>query len=501
MLQAPFLGYPSSREEDTFILDTDASNCHIGAVLSQMQDGEEKVLSYASKVLSPSERNNCVTRRELLAVVFFVRHFRHYLLGRTFTVRTDHGALRWLFDFKDPEGQVARWLEQLSAYTFNIEHRAGVKHGNSDGMSRRPCPDDCRTCKKGEIVVVREAAEKKNHGEESVHRRRGRTGRTRAVRDATREKDMEFSEDWKGVLQKAQGEDEDIRQIMGWTEKPPWEEVSSESADLKYLWSRWTNLKKRSGLWYYKWELAEGEMQWKVWIPKSLRPRILKEHHDNRMACHFGIERTLAKLKNSPYFWPKLRTEVEDWCNKCDICFKIKPTNKKQKAPMKMYGVGEAMERVAVDILGPLPTSRKGNRFIIVIADYFTKWVEAYPVPNHTAEMVAETIATNFFTRFGLPVTIHSDQGRDFESKLFQQMCELLGIEKTRTTPWNPQSDGTVERMNRTLETMLREKVSENQLDWDDHVAISCAAYRAVPHEAMRKTPKSNDARPGATHA
>ena len=276
---------------------------------------------------------------------------------------------------------------------------------------------------------------------------------------------------------------------MGWTEKPPWEEVSSESADIKYLWSRWTNLKKRSGLWYYKWELAEGEMQWKVWIPKSLRPRILKEHHDNRMACHFGIERTLAKLKNSPYFWPKLRTEVEDWCNKCDICFKIKPTNKKQKAPMKMYGVGEAMERVAVDILGPLPTSRKGNRFIIVIADYFTKWVEAYPVPNHTAEMVAETIVTNFFTRFGLPVTIHSDQGRDFESKLFQQMCELLGIEKTRTTPRNPQSDGMVERINRTLETMLREKVSENQLDWDDHVAISCAAYRAVPHEATRKTP------------
>ena len=110
MLQSPILGYPSFQEEDTFILDTDASNCHIGAVLSQMNNGEEKVLSYARKVMSPSERNYCVTRRELLAVVFFVRHFRHYLLGRTFTVRTDHGALCWLFDFKDPEGQVARWL-------------------------------------------------------------------------------------------------------------------------------------------------------------------------------------------------------------------------------------------------------------------------------------------------------------------------------------------------------------------------------------------------------
>ena len=210
MLQAPILGYPSSREEDTFILDTDASNCHIGAVLSQMQNGEEKVLSYASKVFSPSERNYCVTRRELLAVVFFVRHFRHYLLGRTFTVRTDHGALRWLFDFKNPEGQVARWLEQLSAYTFSIEHRAGVKHGNSDGMSRRPCPDDCRTCKKGEIVIVREAAEGKASGERSVPRRRGRTGWTRAAKDTTLEKEKELSEDWKSDQQRAQEEDEDI---------------------------------------------------------------------------------------------------------------------------------------------------------------------------------------------------------------------------------------------------------------------------------------------------
>ena len=117
-----------------------------------------------------------------MAVVFFVRHFRHYLLGRTFTVRTDHGALRWLFDFKDQEGQVARWLEQLSAYNFNIEHRVGVKHGN-DGMSRRPCPDECKTCRKGEIVVVREAKEEAASKEGIVPWCRGRTVRIRAAKD------------------------------------------------------------------------------------------------------------------------------------------------------------------------------------------------------------------------------------------------------------------------------------------------------------------------------
>ena len=148
---APILGYPSAEEDDVFLLDTDASNCHIGAVLSQRQGGEEKVIAYGSKVLSKSERNYCVTRRELLAVVHFIRQYRHYLLGRKFELRTDHGALAWLFKFKEPEGQVARWLEALSEYDFKISHRAGKAHGNGDGLSRRPCPDDCPTCKKSEI--------------------------------------------------------------------------------------------------------------------------------------------------------------------------------------------------------------------------------------------------------------------------------------------------------------------------------------------------------------
>ena len=90
-------------------------------------------------------------RRELLAVVHFIRQYRHYLLGRKFELRTDHGALAWLFKFKEPEGQVARWLEALSEYDFKISHRAGTAHGNGDGLSRRPCPDDCPTCKKSEI--------------------------------------------------------------------------------------------------------------------------------------------------------------------------------------------------------------------------------------------------------------------------------------------------------------------------------------------------------------
>ena len=136
-MKAPILAYPDPQTE--FILDTDASAYGIGAVLSQVQDGQERVIAYGSRSLTKEERRYCVTRRELLAVVYFLKTLRHYLYGRKFTVRTDHGALRWLTNFKDPQGQVARWLEVLGTYDFEIQHRPGLRHGNADALSRGPC--------------------------------------------------------------------------------------------------------------------------------------------------------------------------------------------------------------------------------------------------------------------------------------------------------------------------------------------------------------------------
>ena len=140
---APLLCYPT--QDDHFVLDTDASNYGVGAVLSQVQGGEERVIAYYSQVLSRPERQYCTTRRELLAVVKAVKHFHPYLYGHTFTLRTDHAALQWLFSFRFPEGQTARWLERLQQYDFHIQHRPGKLHGNADALSR-PCLNTCKHC-------------------------------------------------------------------------------------------------------------------------------------------------------------------------------------------------------------------------------------------------------------------------------------------------------------------------------------------------------------------
>ena len=125
----------------------------VGAVLSQVIDGVERVVAYFSRTLSPAERNYCVTRRELLAVLTAVRHFHSYLYGSQFTIRTDHASLQWLHNLKDPEGQLARWLARLGQYSYHIVHRPGERHTNADAMSRRPCPDDCGHCLKREKVL------------------------------------------------------------------------------------------------------------------------------------------------------------------------------------------------------------------------------------------------------------------------------------------------------------------------------------------------------------
>lgn len=150
---------------------------------------------------------------------------------------------------------------------------------------------------------------------------------------------------------------------------------------------------------------------------------------------------------------------------------------------------GYPAERLAVDILGPLPLTERGNKYILMVGDYFTKWMEAFPKPNQEAETVAGILVKEYVCRYGVPLILHSDQGRNFESSVMKEMCELLGIKKTHTTPYHPQSDGMIERFNRTLEAQLSKFVDYNQHDWDTHIPLLLLAYRSAVHESTRCTP------------
>ena len=142
-----------------------------------------------------------------------------------------------------------------------------------------------------------------------------------------------------------------------------------------------------------------------------------------------------------------------------------------------------------MDILGPVPLSARGNRYVLVLADYFTCWVEAFALPDQKAETVARSIVGDFICRFGAPLEIHSDQGRNFESTLFAEVCKILEVTKTRSTPYHPSANGLVERFNRTLAAMIRSYVGSSDSDWDLFLPMLTAAYRSTVHSATGFTP------------
>ena len=458
---APVLAHPDFKKP--FILDTDASDLAIGSVLSQKIDGKERVVAYASRTLSKAERKYCVTRKELLALVYFVKYFRHYLYGREFIVRTDHGSLRWLMNFKNPEGQVARWLEVLSTYIFTVEHRPGRLHGNADSLSRKPasqCEDDIDD----------------NNDTE-----------TKCFQLSITE-----SEDDDRDLIKLQQEDEDLAMVRTWVEdkeRPSSKDIAACSYVIKSLWNQFPRLENRNGLLVRRLENFEDDsVSYQAIIPRGARRDVLKYSHDLKTAGHLGGKKTLSRVRQM-FYWPGLQSDVRSYVAGCETCTKRKEPNPTKRAPMQIVRSGYPMERLAIDILGELPMTPNGNKYILVISDYFTKWTEALPMPNMEACTVAKTLVENVLCRFGIPQKIHSDQGRQFESNLFQEMCKLLGIEKTRTTPYHPESDGMVERFNRTLATMLSAFVSSNNKDWDEQLPYVMMAYRSAEHETTGMSP------------
>ena len=262
---APVLSYPIP--EGNFILDTDASGDGIGAVLSQVQDGDEKVLAYASRKLSKPERNYCVTRKEMLAVVVYLKYFKQYLYGRRVTVRTDHAALRWVLNFKNPEGQLARWLEVLSQYDLVVEHRSGTKHGNADGLSRRPCKQCGREEEVSEVEATGVVPESQPQGSEFLVRGVA----AQPVLSGSVLREAQLQDDTVSWLIRLKGENKD---------RPEWKTISHLSATCKTYWSQWDQLEVREGVLHRRWDSDDGKsIRWLLVLPPKFRKEVIAELH------------------------------------------------------------------------------------------------------------------------------------------------------------------------------------------------------------------------------
>ena len=199
------------------------------------------------------------------------------------------------------------------------------------------------------------------------------------------------------------------------------------------------------------------------------------------------MDKTLARLKER-FYWPGHHNDVRDWCQNCGTCASRKNPAPNACAPLKSITVGYPMQLVAMDILGPLPESPTGKTHILVVADYFTKWTEAYAIPNQEATTVTQKLTNEFFFRFSPPMQLHSDQGRNFESAVISEVCKLLEVVKTRTTPYHPQSDGLIESFNRTILDMLATAANKHPFNWESQLRL-CFAYNTNVHPTTVESP------------
>ncbi|BHF85374.1 hypothetical protein SprV_1002853800 [Sparganum proliferum] len=378
LCSTPILVFPDiSNDAGKFILDTDASDTAIGAVLSQQQsDGTERVIQYLSRSLTKAERRYCVTRKEMLALTHFVEECRPYLQYRPFVVRTDHSALTWLRNFKNPEGKVS---------------------------NARP-------------------------------------------------------------LSKA--------------------ELAGHSYETRCLHSLWDKLFIENGVLFYR---DNEQYPKRVVLPLSMVDDVVERMHAE--LGHSGTHKTEWALRRR-YYWPNQKTDIQNILRSCGHCLGFKSPGHSYRAPLQPIKTGYPNERVAVDLVGPIAPSARGNRFILVMVDCFTKMAEAVPLPDASVSTVARAIFNGWICRWGAPDQLHSDRGSSFESSVVHELCKVLKIKKTRTTAYHPQGNGQVERTNRTLINLLRAFVDRNSAStWDEALPACMLAYRSTVNATTQHTP------------
>ena len=513
---SPIVAYP--QDTGLYVLDTDACGVAIGAVLSQIQDGQERVIAYASRSLNKSEKNYCITDKELLAVRYYLEYFRQYLLGRKIKVRTDHRALRWLFTFKEPKGRVAAWLEVMTEYDFQIEYRPGSRHCNSDALSRYPNEINC-SCEEEDTTLalrcgpcarcLKKAREmqgdltgmpfepggsehdpdvSESHGEMATRAIR----QTTAINTPAQVMAPVLGQYSVPEIARLQRQDKHLRPLIKWVEsgdRPFGTVVTTASPITRHYWNYWANLEIHDGVLFKKFfKNFEETYYYQLLVPTIMKNHILHQMHNTLLSGHLAKRKTLEKTRQR-FYWFGMADDINLWVLKCDVCNQNKTPQRTPKAPLGDMRVGAPLDRICADHFGPLPLTARGNRFVLVVTDHFSRWVELFPVPDQSAQTCARVMLNEVISRYGCPLAIHSDQGRCYESNIFKELCKMLEVRKSRTSVRNPRCNGQAERFNKTMVRMVRSYLKGQQKEWDLNLGVLAGAYRATPNESTGLTP------------
>ena len=465
LISPPILRFPDMSK--SFILMTDASGYAVGAVLGQKDESEkDHVIAYASRGLKPHEKNYSTIEKELLAIVFGTKQFKHYIWSRKILLLTDHQPLQWLKGHADPTSRLVRWMLQLQEFDIEFKHRSGKSNANADCLSRIEYNDDENNVKSNSVhntdVNFINQDESLISSMMIINNDFSVT-KFKKLPNLTNNIDMRTEQD----------KDEKLKEIM------------RKLADRD---------NKQNGI-EAQYQIKDGVLKYNLGgnllyvVPEHQRQLLLIQYHDGILGGHLSPRKTLSRLKIK-YFWPSIIEDTKKWCKTCKICLTRKGTSKPIKVPLTPIPSPVApMEMTAMDILGPFKESIDGNKYILVFSDYFTRWPEAYAIPNQTAETIAQIFVEKIVFRYGVPKKLLTDQGANFTGNVLKSVNDFFQILKLQTTPYHPQTDGLVERFNRTLANMLSTYTNSTQTDWDRYIPPCLFAYRSTVHASTGQTP------------
>lgn len=516
LCKAPVLKYPDFTK--TFTLTTDASNVGIGAVLSQ--DGHPNC--FISRTLNKAEQNYNTAEKELLAIVWATKRLRQYLLGRKFLIQTDHKALQWLNNVKDPSSRLLRWRLRLEEFEYEISYVKGKENKAADCLSRlfpiqvekdilqsaledidleveSPATEILDTSTGKNPDVSQQQTEMETPNTEiiqnySVNYGKWKEQPTETIvkikpnaigklwRKITKTQLSAFdTEKWLQYLQNTIKEftDRKLTLVRIHLDDPLITPVEREELFdmIKYVSTLHPTL---------KFNICFSNT---TELTKEDKLKIIKEVHGSPIGQHFGENKSIEKAKRLG-IWRGMEEDIIKYVKSCPVCQLQKTTRITSQAKGLIPDIPlKPNDKIAMDIFGPLPITHSGNKFILSIQDRLTRFITLVPMKNASSEEIIENLLDQYIYIFGTPKNILTDQGSNFISELVQQFEYLFKIEHIKTTAWHPQSNGNIERMHSTIKNLIKTAIEDNKTEWDMNLKLITLAYNTTISESTGYTP------------
>ena len=464
-LKSPVRAPPRFNSPEPFQLTTDYSSTAIAAVLSQVQDGEERVIGCMGRKCTGAEKRYPSWKGEMSAIIYGIRKFHHILSYKKFIINTDSKALTYFNSLKANAGMVSRWAEELQSYDFTVLHRPGRLNVNADCLSRRvgmPEPEPEEEQEQAEYVGTIDTPEEIDFG-----------------KDLQRE-----------IILKRQAEDEILKMVRIWVcqgHVPEKKDLRGLHQDAQQYAQRFETIKiQEDGILAQEIDTALG-YKVRILVPSSLQEAVFNISHQHSSAGHFGVVATAARIRRN-FWYPGMSTDIRTRVGTCLECL-AKVTKEKLAAGVHIpQKSGFPLQTLFVDLVGPLPLTAKGHQYILSVQDGYSRFICLYPLVSKEAKGVVNTLVDQHIKLFGCPGRIHSDNGTEFVNTLMTGMKKRLEICHTRGPPYNPQSN-QVERFHKTLASMLRVLLPREDTEWDQHLAAITLAYNTKVNQSTGVTP------------